>query len=158
MLLRIKQVRAGGTRVELGKGKGKRVYHFKPMHPQKPDEEHVCDINEQEDIATLLAIKEGYEIHASELKGARVKPAAATDPKSNPEADPAPADKPLAGDAADAADAADADKGKATGGSPAPDYTKMDKPELLKRVEKKTGKKPHPSTGTAKLIAALQAA
>lgn len=137
MLIRIKQSRANGTHVELGKGADKRVYHFKPKNPQKPDEEHVCEVNNKDDIATLLAIKEGYEIHDSELKGTRVTPTTKTEPTGN---------------------AADADKGKAAGGSPAPDYTKMDKSELLKLVEKKTGKKPHPSTVTAKLIATLQAA
>lgn len=75
MLIRSKLIRAAGTLVTLGKGKDAREYHFKPADPKKPNEDHVCDVGNQDDIATFLAIKEGYEVHPSELVS-RAKPKA----------------------------------------------------------------------------------
>lgn len=130
MLIRSKLIRAGGTEVVLGKGKDARHYHFKPTDPSKPGEDHACDVSNQDDIATLLAIKEGYEVHPSEVKS-RVPPAA---PKAVPPTEPAPP--------------------QATPPQPAakPGRTKA---ELIAAVIDKTGKKPHPSTSTAKLESIL---
>ena len=74
MLIRTKQVRnnhptAGhGTDIELGKGKNKTVLEFRPLNPQRPETDHVCDVEDPEHIAQLLAIPEGFEVHPSELK------------------------------------------------------------------------------------------
>lgn len=37
-----------------------RTYFFVPIDPQNPHSEHVCEVTDDDDIATLLAIKEGY--------------------------------------------------------------------------------------------------
>ena len=136
MLIRSKLFRPGGTRVALGKGRDARHYHFKPvLGSQKDDDpqhEHVCDVTNADDVATLVAIKEGYEIHPSEIsgeaKGKASAPAAAatTEAASSP---PAP-QKP---------------------------YASLNKPELLKRVAERTGKQPHGSTARSKLIEQLEA-
>ncbi len=125
MLIRLKQIRAGGTLVTMGKGKEAREYHFKPVDPtKKPNEDHVCDVAHQDDIATFLAIKEGYEVHQSEI-ASRATPA--SKPAVLPGAEP-----------------------EGNDGDPA-----SDKAELIAAVAKKTGKKPHPSTSVAKLQAML---
>lgn len=144
MLIRSKLFRPGGTRVELGKGKDVRRYHFKPLSPTGPEDkfdspeiDHVTDVTDPKDVATLLAIPEGYEILESELK----KPAAAAAAKA--------ADK-VAETAAAAA-------------KPAPatptSYSNLKKPDLIKRIvghPKFTGKAPHGTTPIAKLIAQLE--
>lgn len=136
MLIRSKLFRAGGTRVELGKGKEARRYHFKPLSPgAKLDDnevEHVCDVTNAEDIGTLLAIREGYEVHASEV-GSKAK--AAVKEAVSPPAPPAPPAAP---------------KGQKP-------YASLNKPELIKLIAEKTGKQPHGSTARSKLIEQLEA-
>jgi hypothetical protein len=148
MLIRCKLFRPGGTRVELGKGKGKRLYHFKPQEAaglkgpelaaamENPDLEHVVDVADKEDIATLLAIPEGYEIHDSVVE----TPAAKTATKKA------------------AAQSASKKAGKK---APEPgNYSSLKKPDLIKRIvghPKFTGKAPHGTTPTAKLIEQLEA-
>lgn len=84
MLILCKLIRPGGTIVTLGKGDDRRDYHFKPQDPKAQDKNHVCDVTDKKDIATFLAISEGYEIHDDAITEARtgapqapVKPAAA---------------------------------------------------------------------------------
>lgn len=69
MLIRCKQLRDGGSTITLGKGKDSRDYQFAPLK-NAPDD-HVADVTRQDDIATLLAIPEGFEIHAGELKSGK---------------------------------------------------------------------------------------
>jgi len=148
MLIRSKLFRAGGTRVELGKGKDARKYHFKgadtsPKAPHDdPDEDHVTNVTDADDIATFLAIKEGYDIHSSELK----KPAAAAAVKA--------ADK-----VEDQAQDTKA-KAEAQAAAKARDYSNMKKPDLIKRIvehPKFKGKAPHGTMPQPKLVAQLEA-
>jgi len=142
MLIRCKIFRTGGTTVELGKGKGRRIYKFIPREAaglkgpellgalSDPDLEHVCDVSEKEDIATLLAIPEGYEVHDSVVAQptAKARPAATKNGSKS-------ASKP--------------------GG-----YSNLKKPDLIKRIAghpKFTGKAPHGTTPTDKLVAQLEA-
>jgi len=143
MLLKCKLFRVGGSKVELGKGKTRRQYHFKPGNiaglkgPEldaamnNPDLEHVCDVTEKEDIATFLAIPEGYEIHDSVVATPTAKAAVAkAKPKNGVKA------------------------------KPAGNYASMKKPDLIKRIVEHpnfTGKAPHGTTPTDKLIAQLEA-
>jgi hypothetical protein len=135
MLIRSKLYRPGGTRVALGKGKDARHYHFKALLGHKDDDpqhEHVCDITNADDVATLVAIKEGYEIHPSEISS-KVKakaPAPAKVTTSATESSPPAPKKP---------------------------YASLNKPELLKLVGERTGKQPHGSTARSKLIEQLEA-
>jgi hypothetical protein len=152
MLIRIKQNRSVknpltgdikyGTDVELGhkSKKNYRVYKFRPANPARPEEDHVCDINDSDDIQTLLAIKEGYEIHPSALKGTT----------SAPKAPPPAPEKPAA---APASPASEAVRQAATTGN----YQSLKKPDLMQLVAKRTGKKPHATTSVAKLIETLEA-
>jgi hypothetical protein len=80
MLLRIKQTRKlengdPGTDIILGKGKSRVTLPFRPFDEKKPDRDHVCDVAD-EHVATLLAIKEGFEIHPSAANTAAAKAAA----------------------------------------------------------------------------------
>lgn len=173
MLIRIKQVRKladgedHGTDIPLGKGKDQVVLQFRPIDPKRPDRDHVCDVQDAEHIATLLAIKEGFEVHPTELKTAAGKAAAdraaaagsegkSVDDLSEDELEAALERKRAAkakkegdgsekGGEAKGAGAGSEDKG--AGKSP----DEMDRDELLAAVEKKTGKKPNPSTSTKKL-------
>ena len=136
MLIRCKLIRAGGSQITLGKGKDERLYHFKPFDPKKPGEDHVCDVADQKDIATFLAISEGYEIHPAEI-ASRVVPtkgSAPTPAKTTTATEPgAPAQK----------------------GGEASAPKALSKEELIAAVTKKTGKKPHLSTSVKKLEALL---
>lgn len=144
MLIRCKQSRRRatpsgaprfGSTIDLTpKGsKEKRLYRFKPLDSTKPDENHVCDVTDQQDIAKLLAIPEGYEIHASELER-RATPKAAPAARA---LEPWPEQQ--------AAPGADADKDKRT------------HKELLAAVAKKTDRKPSPATSRKKLLELLAA-
>lgn len=138
MLIRSKLIRPDGTHVVLGKGADARKYHFKPLDPKKPDVDHACEVESQEDIATFLAIKEGYEIHPTEIKAK--KPAAPA---------PAPAaSAPAGGD--------NTDPGAGAPAKTATDYDKLSKPDLIALVTERVGKKPHPSTSTAKMVQTLK--
>lgn len=140
MLIRSKLIRTGGSEITLGKGKDdRRLYHFKPRDPRKPDEDHVCDVNDQKDIATFLAIEEGYEIHPSEV-ASRVK-----------EDEDAPSPKPKKPTTLRESTAAGQD-GDASKAKPA-----LTRAQLFDAVAKKTGKRPHATTSTAKLQAILDA-
>ena len=148
MLITSKLFRPGGTRVELGKGKDVRRYHFKPVDRNaKLDDaeiEHVCDITNAEDIGTLLAIKEGYEVHSSEI-GSKAKAAVKVAEQQHAEADKVVADQKAAALA-----------GTQPPAPPKP-YASMNKPELLKAVAERTGKQPHGSAARSKLIEQLEA-
>jgi len=135
MLIKSKLFRPGGTRVALGKGKDARHYHFKPLLGHKDDDpqhDHVCDITNVDDVATLVAIKEGYEIHPSEIVGkSKAKaPAQAAEETTTAASSPPAPKKP---------------------------YSSLNKPELLKLVGERTGKQPHGSTARSKLIEQLEA-
>jgi hypothetical protein len=59
--------RAGGSKVEFGfHAAKKRVYHFKPVDSNDPDAAHVATVDNADDIASLLAIREGYRIYDPE--------------------------------------------------------------------------------------------
>ena len=141
MLLTCKLFRPGGSRVTLGKGKEAREYHFKPLDSKAdvddPRVDHVCDVNDKDDIGTLLAIKEGYEVHGPEVVG-KVKAAGGQTslPPPPPPAPPAP-------------QAHSADQGQKH-------YASMGKPDLLKLVAERTGSKPAPTTPRQKLIDRLE--
>lgn len=151
MLIKSKIYRPGGTHVELGKGKDARKYHFKPdiEKPSKeemadPDLEHVAEVEDKDDVATFLAIPEGYEVHSSELK----KPAAKAAVKVADEA----VAKAQAEEKAKAAAAA----GPVAAQVAAKDYKGMKKPDLIKLVAERTGKAPHGTTPASKLIEQLE--
>lgn len=147
MLIRIKQIRPGGTEITLGKGKDVRTYHFKAADPEKPAEDHVCDITNADDMATLLAIKEGYEIHPSEVKARARTKADKAERKvvEKIQADALKQEKEAAAAAAP---------------PPAPEpkskYAGKDKKWLAAQVATRSGKKPHATVATAKLIAQLE--
>lgn len=131
MLLRIKQVRRlpdgkPGTDVDLTHtdAKAKAIVEFRPLDPKNPDVDHVAEVTDQQQIAKLLAIPDGFEIHKRTAAAAGVAEA---------------------GKSAEAPGAATSDAASA-GIKP-----KMSKAELIEAVTKKTGKKPHPSTSTKKL-------
>lgn len=148
MLIRSKLHRPGGTRVDLGKGKDTRRYHFKPIDPKHPDDDpqvdHVVDVSHPDDVATFLAIKEGYEVHPSELAKPAAKTAAA---QAEQTSDAALASAQASADAA-AAPVAKAAKAK--------NYKAMGKPDLIKLVAQRTGKAPHGTTRVEKLIEQLE--
>jgi len=141
MLIRCKLFRPGGSKVQLGKGKDRREYHFKPIDPKadldSPEIDHVADVSDKDDIGTLLAIKEGYEVHGPEVVG-KVKAAGGQTslPPPPPPAPPAP-------------QAHSADQGQKH-------YASMGKPDLLKLVAERTGSKPAPTTPRQKLIDRLE--
>lgn len=56
MLIRCKLIRAGGTRVEIGKSE----HHF--IGKSDEDLNHVCEVTNREHIAKLLTIPEAYEL------------------------------------------------------------------------------------------------
>lgn len=63
MLIKCKQLREGGTEIDLGGT----IYHFAP----NKDGDHVCDVTDKADIERLLAITEGFEKTAGKsAKGA----------------------------------------------------------------------------------------
>jgi hypothetical protein len=155
MLIRSKLHRNGGTRVELGKGREARRYHFKPLDPKEKDDdpevEHVADITNGDDLAIFLAIKEGYEVHPSELKKPAAKAAVAVADKADEAAQAAAAAATPAGQAAATAAAVAAAKAK--------NYSGMQKPDLIALIVKHpkfSGKAPHGTTPTAKLIEQLE--
>jgi hypothetical protein len=137
MLIGIKQIRKlpdgkPGTDVVLGKGSERRILQFRPLDAAQPDKDHACDVTNPDDVAQLLSIKEGFHVHASELKSRAKAPKPTTF-----------VDQPAAGrDAKGAAlDAAAEGKGVA----------ELSRKELVEAVTKKLGKKPNPATSTAKL-------
>lgn len=144
MLIRSKLFRPGGSKIELGKGKEVRRYHFKPLAKDAalddPDIEHVADVTDAADVATFVAITEGYEIHSSELK----KPAAVAIAKKVA----SDADTKVKREAAEAA--------AATARTRAGGYSSMKKPDLIKLIAERTGKAPHGTTPLAKLIGQLE--
>lgn len=77
MLIRCKLLREGGTKVQIAD----REYHFKPIQGGDPND-HVCEVTHEGDLARLLEIKEGYEIHPSELRKDK--------PPEAPKGEPAP--------------------------------------------------------------------
>ncbi len=59
-----------GSKIELGANR-ERVYLFKP----DKNGDHVCDVTDARDIAALIKIDEGFEIHPGELsRGPEQKP------------------------------------------------------------------------------------
>jgi len=147
MLIRSKLFRPGGTKVELGKGSTVRKYHFKPAAKNGPDDkyddpdvDHVCNVTNPEDVATFVAIREGYEIHASELD----KPAAAA---IATKVATAGAKK----EAQETSVAAERTAKVRAGG-----YSSMKKPDLIKLVAERTGKAPHGTTPASKMIEQLE--
>jgi len=140
MLIRIKQVRVrplpqGGFRygstIDLTpRGSSeKRIYLFRPLDPKNPEADHVCDVTDRGDIALMLSQPNQFEIHES------VPTRSARGPDA--QADTGGEQKPPAG------------------GNGSVDYSAMSKDELLSAVHQKTGKRPHPSTSTKKLLAQL---
>lgn len=54
--------RKNGTEVTMG-GKhpiNQRHYHFKPIDPSNPRSPHVCEVENEDDFDSFMAIKEGY--------------------------------------------------------------------------------------------------
>lgn len=138
MLIRIKQIRlladgkGHGSDVLLGKGKDQRTLEFRPLDPKKPEQDHVCDVSSPEDLATLLAIPSGFEVHPSALAAPRKAAAKAS--------------------TASAAASSSASSGEGQAGK---GVDELSREELLAAVAKKTGKKPSPATSTKKLKALL---
>lgn len=64
---------AAKTVVTLGKAPNARTYTFAPT---KTDPRHVCDVTNEDDAQTFLAIKEGYRIPKAAASAAVPKPAA----------------------------------------------------------------------------------
>jgi hypothetical protein len=162
MLLRIKQTRKlengdPGTDIILGKGKSRVTLPFRPFDEKKPDRDHVCDVAD-EHVGTLLAIKEGFEIHPSVANTAAAKAAAsqaAATAASSAEGQPASA-ADLSDDELEAElerrraakeTSVEAQDGEGAGKGD----VELSRAELLAAVEKKTGKKPNPATSTKKL-------
>jgi len=152
MLLTCKLFRPGGSRVTLGKGKEAREYHFKPLDSKAdvddPRVDHVCDVNDKDDIGTLLAIKEGYEVHSSEIKKRAAQEATHIAEKQHAAAEKVVEDARAAALAASVAPVAPP--------PPPKHYAAMGKPDLLKLVAERTGKKPAPTTPRDKLIDRLE--
>lgn len=141
MLIHCTRARKGGTSVDLGKtAEDKRSYHFKPRDPAKPAEDHVCEVTNPQDVKTFLAIPEAYEVHCSELARGN----APTAPAAQPVAHKVPAAPATPAGASKPADTTE-------------DLTQLDKSELQARVQAKTGKQPHHSTSSTKLIEILSA-
>lgn len=172
MLIRIKQIRKlengdPGTDIILGKGKKAIALAFRPMDENKNDREHVCDVNDADHVATLLAIKEGFEIHPSELKTAAGKAAVAAAEKAAAVEKGGGGVDVLSDDELEAelerrrAAKAEAKAGEGEKKDPAstetPDVEKMDRDELVAAVKAKTGKAPNPSTSVKKLKEMLAA-
>ena len=147
MLIRCKSIRklpptAGnsevfGSNIDLTpKGETtKKVLQFRPLDPKSPDADHVCDVNDADDIATLLAIREGFEVHPSAL-GKTVAKAALESGTATPPAQ--------------------VGAGDAKAPPPPAEDTRTQK-ELLGAVAAKTGKKPSPATSRKKLLELLAA-
>ena len=76
--------------IVLGHGPEQRTYYFKPIDPQNPNSEHVCEVDNDDDIATLLAIREGYCL-AKSRAAAPVKPAVIVPPAPSVPSTPATA-------------------------------------------------------------------
>jgi hypothetical protein len=70
MKLELTIKRAGGTPVSLGN----KNYEFKPEDPKDPDSAHVCEVDDDSHIATLL----GTGVY--KLAGKRTKPAESSAP------------------------------------------------------------------------------
>ena len=130
MLIRTKQIRSNhpedghGSDIILGKGKNAVTLRFRPLNPERPTQDHCCEVEDPQHIAALLAIPSGFELHPSEVKKGKKAPA----PSGEKE---------------------EGDEGSEGDGDASPDD--MSRAELLAAVEKKTGKKPNPATATAKL-------
>lgn len=149
MLLRIKQTRMRivngekryGTDVEMGhRSKGTyRVHHFRPLDPRRPEEDHVCNVENAEDIGMLLAIKEGYEVHPSEVKSRVAATAGAVGAAGNP-----------------TTGLKDTSTTVATVASGPQHYASMKKPDLIKILAERTGKAPHFTAKRETLIATLE--
>lgn len=163
MLIRIKQIRrladgkAYGTDVPLGTGKKQRTLEFRPLDPQRPEHDHVCNVTDKDDIATLLAIPSGFEIHESQVgtTEAKLAQAASTAPDLSRVSD-AELEAELerrglsrARSSADTKPELPADKD--AGDPPPAPPADMTRAELVAAVAKKTGKKPNPSTSVKKL-------
>ena len=71
MLIECKLHREGGTKVQLN---GKE-YHFAPQ----PDGSHVAEVTDEDHIAQLLAIPEGYKIHGLKKAEQPAKKSASTE-------------------------------------------------------------------------------
>jgi len=137
MLLRIKQVRqlpsgkGFGTDIVLGRGPEQRTYQFRPQDPKKPESDHACNVADAKDVAHLLSIPEGFEIHASEHGKRKVAAAEGAGTGTTPETPP-----PV---------------------PPAKAGAEMTRKQMLAAVKKKTGKNPNPATSTKKLMDLLAA-
>lgn len=79
MLIRSKIERKGGTTVTIAE----RTYEFVPQEPGAP---HICNVEDEADIARFLSIPEGYEV----VREAKAPKAAAPAPASEPEPQPEP--------------------------------------------------------------------
>lgn len=77
--------------IVLGQGADQRTYYFRPYEPTNPNSEHVAEVANDDDIATLLAIREGYHI-AQSGKAIAAKPASQPAPLAPVVTPSAPAD------------------------------------------------------------------
>jgi len=144
MKIRIKQIRNGGSEITFGPNHERR-YHFKPETPNRPDENHVCEVTHDGDLAAMLGNPNSFEIHKGAAQAAAQAAAAGTAGAAAPAA-------PAAGDAGKGAD-----DGKAGDTGKAFDIDTADKAALIAYIVSKGGKKPHPSTSIEKLRAAAKA-
>ena len=175
MLIRTKQIRSNhpvdghGTDVELGKGKDRVTLRFRPLDKSKPHLDHVCEVENPEHVAQLLAIPSGFEIHPSQLgsdsvgsqdkvanrgSGEQKEPSAGASSLSDAELEAELARRRTAkpqgvsGAVAAAAGTASAGEPSENGGD---SKAELSKNEPTAAVTKKTGKKPHQSTSVKKL-------
>jgi hypothetical protein len=61
--------RAGGSKIDVGGV----VYHFAPTN-ESAEAPHVCEVKDEDHIATFLAIREGYKLVGAAEKPAEAKP------------------------------------------------------------------------------------
>lgn len=59
--------RPGGTHVSMGHHAAmQRHYHFRPVSPEDPLSPHVCDVDNDEDYAAFISVREAYRRHKAD--------------------------------------------------------------------------------------------
>lgn len=158
MFIQCKLHRPGGSKIAFGKGRDAVTYHFKPVDSKADHNDiripHVAEVNDKEHIGKLLGITEAYEVYDGTAPQAAAEPAAASTGKK----DRAELEAKLRAEIEakvraeyEAKAAAGAGSTSSAGDPKAADIETMSRKALIAAVQKKTGKKPHPSTSDKKL-------